>query len=68
LKKGNGIIMLDGIEYMVINRDFQVVLRMIEDMNDMMMKKKAIMIIPITPNVFSKKEMELLRRNTETVK
>jgi hypothetical protein len=68
LKKENGIILIDGVEYMVINRDFQVVLRMIEDMNDTVMKKKAIMILPITPNAFSKKEMELLRRNTETIK
>ncbi len=63
----SGIILLDGIEYLVSNNDFNKVLRMIDQVNDHISQSKAIMIIPVDPRAFEQKELALLERNMEKI-
>lgn len=60
-----GIVLLDGIEYLVSNNDFNKVLRMIDQINDHISQSKAVMIIPVDPRAFEQKELALLERNME---
>ncbi len=60
-----GIILLDGIEYLVSNNDFNKVLRTIDQVNDHISQSHAIMIIPVDPRAFDTKELALLERNME---
>jgi len=60
-----GIILLDGIEYLTSNNDFNKVLRVIDQVNDRISQSKAIMIIPVDPRAFDRKEPALLERNME---
>lgn len=59
------IILLDGIEYLVSNNDFNKVLRTIDQVNDHISQSHAIMIIPVDPRAFDTKELALLERNME---
>ena len=62
-----GIILLDGIEYLVSNNDFSKVLRTIDQVNDHISQSQAIMIIPVDPRAFDQKELALLERNMEKI-
>lgn len=62
-----GIVLLDGIEYLVSNNDFNKVLRMIDQVNDHVSQSQAMMIIPVDPRAFDQKELALLERNMEKI-
>jgi archaellum biogenesis ATPase FlaH len=61
------VILLDGIEYLVSNNDFNKVLRVIDQVNDHISQCKALMIIPVDPRAFEQKELALLERNMEKI-
>lgn len=61
----DGIILLDGIEYLVSNNDFNKVLRMVDQINDNITQSGCRMILPVDPRAFDQKELALLMRNME---
>lgn len=56
-------VIIDGLEYLVINNGFQQVLRFVEHINEQVMQSHSFVLIPISPNAFSEKELALLERN-----
>jgi hypothetical protein len=60
-------LILDGVEYLVVNNGFPQVLKFIEHVNELVMRSKAIMIIPVSPDAFDRKEMALLERDLEVI-
>lgn len=63
----SGIVLLDGIEYLVTNNDFTKVLRSIDQINDHIVQSHAVMVIPVDPRAFDQKELALLERNMERI-
>ena len=61
------MVIIDGLEYLVINNGFQQVLRFMEHVNEQVMQSKSTVVIPISPNAFSEKELALLERNVEVI-
>ena len=61
------VVLIDGLEYLVINNGFQQVLRFVEHINEQVMQSRSTVIIPISPNAFSEKELALLERNVEVI-
>lgn len=61
----DGIILLDGIEYLVSNNDFNKVLRMVDQVNDHITQSDCRLILPVDPRAFDQKELALLMRNME---
>ena len=61
------VLILDGVEYLVVNNGFAQVLKFIEHVNEIIMRSKSIMIIPVSPDAFDRKEMALLERNLEVI-
>ena len=57
------VVIIDGLEYLVINNGFQQVLRFVEHINEQVMQSKSTVLVPISPNAFSEKELALLERN-----
>jgi two-component system cell cycle response regulator len=64
-ENASGVILLDGLEYLVSNNDFNKVLRVIDQVNDQISQSTAVMIIPVDPRAFDPKELALLERNVE---
>lgn len=68
LSKGEGgIVMVDGIEYLVTNNDFKKVVRMIEQVNDSVMSYHGYLLISIDPRTFDPKELAILEKNYEII-
>jgi len=63
----NGVVLLDGVEYLITNNDFKRVARVLEQMNDSVMQHKGYLIIPIDPRAFDSKELAIIERNFERV-
>ena len=61
------VVLIDGLEYLVINNGFQQVLRFVEHINEQVMQSRSTILIPISPNAFSEKELALLERNVEVI-
>ena len=63
----NGVVLLDGIEYLVSNNDFNKVLRMVDQVNDHILQSTSRLILPVDPRAFDQKELALLERSMEKV-
>jgi len=61
------VVLIDGLEYLVINNGFQQVLRFAEHINEQVMQSRSTVLVPISPNAFSEKELALLERNVEVI-
>jgi hypothetical protein len=61
------VVIIDGLEYLVINNGFQQVLRFLEHVNEQVMQSSSTVLVPISPTAFSEKELALLERNVEVI-
>ena len=61
------VVLIDGLEYLVINNGFQQVLRFVEHINEQVMQSRSSVLVPISPSAFSEKELALLERNVEVI-
>jgi len=62
-----GVVVLEGLEYLVNNNDFTKVLRLIEDLHEKTIKYGCLMIIPVNPAVYSKRDVEMLQEEVDIV-
>jgi PAS domain S-box-containing protein len=61
-KVDNGVVLLDGIEYLLLDNDFISILRLIEQSNDTVMGSNSRLILQIDPETLDKKDYHLLKR------
>ena len=59
----NGIILLEGLEYLISQNSYQFILRFIQLINDKIMLSNCIIIITIDPLILSERELHLLERD-----
>jgi len=67
-KSQNGVVIVDGIEYLVTVNDFGRVIRSIDRWSEVVMANYSRLIISVNPKAFDRKELALLERNREVVK
>ena len=65
--RGETIILLDGIEYLITHSNFDQALHLIQGLIDKIGVNSSRLIIPLNPDVLSSKEMALLERDVGTV-
>ncbi len=53
-------ILLEGVEYLVSNNNFQVVLRLIQQLRDKVSTSDSKMLIPLNPNALEQRQLPLL--------
>ncbi len=58
-------ILLDGLEYLMINNDFPRILKFIEYIHEIVMQRKAVFLISLDERAFEDRELALLERNVE---
>ena len=61
------VVILDNIEYLIMQNNFQTVLRVLHLVRDKIMLSPAIMLIPIDPLSIDFKELRLIERECEVV-
>jgi hypothetical protein len=56
----NGIIFLDGVEYLISNNDFPKILKFIEMIHEKIVLSNGILLIPVNPSAMPKNNLDLL--------
>jgi hypothetical protein len=66
-KNKDGIVLLDGIEYLITSNDFRKVVRAIEQINDSVMNFGGYLIMTLDPKTFDQKELAILERYFDVI-
>lgn len=64
----NGVVLVDGLEYLVTSNDFGRVLKAVDRWTESAMTSASRLIISIDPRAFDPKELALLEKNKEVVR
>ena len=64
---GEAAVLLDGLEYLIVNNGFLQTLMFVEHVNEFVMQRKAVVLIPCSPEALEEKELALLERNLEVL-
>lgn len=64
---GEAVVLLDGLEYLIVNNGFLQTLMFVEQVNEFVMQRKAIVLLPVSPDALEEKELALLERNLEVI-
>lgn len=64
---GEGAVLLDGLEYLIINNGFLQTLMFVEHVNEFVMQRRAIILLPVSPDTLEEKELALLERNVKVL-
>lgn len=67
LGKEGGIILLDGIEYLITNNNFITVLKLIQSLRDQVAINRSIMLLSINPSTMDSHQINLLKREVDSV-
>ncbi len=60
-----GVVLLDGIEYLSLFNDFQRLQMFIEQMNDIVMESRAVLLVAVDPRLFDPRSLARLQRFAE---
>jgi hypothetical protein len=60
------VVLLDGLEYLIMQNGFETTLRFIQALNDLIILNKATLIVPVDPSSLSVKQLSLLEKEMET--
>ena len=66
-KSDDSVIMIDGVEFLIVNNGFDKVLKMIHRITEVVMEFKSCVIISVDPRALDVREMALLERNMEVI-
>ncbi len=64
---GNGIILLDGVEYLISANNFESVLKFLRHLIDDVSESKSVFMMSLTPGTLGEKEQKILKREMELV-
>lgn len=60
-----GIVLLDGLEFLLINNDFPRILKFVETLHEIVMQRRCILMLSVDDRAFDPKELAFLERNAE---
>lgn len=61
---GRTVILLDGLEYLLINNDYPRILKFMETLHEIVMQRRCVLLVSVDERAFEPREMALLERNT----
>src|SRR3990170_3362917 len=59
----HGVILLDGIEYLMMNNDFARILHFLEYVNEQIAIRRALLLLSLDDRAFDPKELALIEKN-----
>ena len=62
-KTEKGIVLLEGLEYLISQNSYQIILRFIQLINDKIMLSSNSFVVPLDPLILSERELHLLKRD-----
>ncbi|HKZ47471.1 MAG TPA: DUF835 domain-containing protein, partial [Thermoplasmata archaeon] len=67
MASGGGVIMLDGVEYLITNNNFITVLRLVQSLRDQIAINRAVLILPVNAATLDQNQRSLLEREADQV-
>jgi tetratricopeptide (TPR) repeat protein len=67
LSKQGGVVLLDGIEYLITNNNFITVLKLIQSLRDQVAINRSILLLSINPSTMDSHQINLLKREVDMV-
>ncbi len=68
LPRGNNVVILDRLDYLIVTNGFENTLRFIQRLNELFYLKKWVLLIALDPKILGKRELRLLENETNPVK
>ncbi|HOO04619.1 MAG TPA: DUF835 domain-containing protein, partial [Methanomassiliicoccales archaeon] len=65
--QGQGIVLLDGLEYLITNNNFLTVLRFVQSLRDQVAISNSIMLMVLNPSTLDANELNLLEKEVDGV-
>ncbi|MFW6195825.1 MAG: DnaA ATPase domain-containing protein [Thermoplasmatota archaeon] len=65
--KEDSLILLDGLEYLISNVNFEASLKFIRHMVDIVSETKSIFLVIVNPNALDEKQISILEREMDTI-
>jgi two-component system cell cycle response regulator len=59
----NGIVLLEGLEYLISQNSYHIILHFIQLLNDKLMLSDCVVAVPLDPLVLTERELHLLERD-----
>ncbi len=66
-QKGKGMVVLDGVQYLVSSTNFEAVLRFLRSLIDEVSESEAILAISVSPETMKPQEVSILEREMEVL-
>jgi len=63
----DGVVLLEGVEYLLLFNETKKVLSFVERVNDLIMSSHAVLLVPIDPPTLTPRTLAYLRRSAEIV-
>jgi isoleucyl-tRNA synthetase len=67
LTRKGGVVLLDGIEYLITNNNFITVLKLIQSLRDLVAINRSILLLSVNPSTLETPQINLLRREVDVV-
>jgi len=61
----NGVVLLDGFEYLIAHNDFSSILALLHDLSEKVSLQEAILLLPFDPSTIGEREFALIRREVK---
>jgi archaellum biogenesis ATPase FlaH len=69
INKGkDSIVILEGLEYLIAQNNFDIVLKFIQTLRDLVLLENSRLIIPLNKDAFNQKELAQLEKELEVLK
>lgn len=66
-KKENSVVMLEGLEYLITTNGFDLTLKLMHDVREIVVVNRARLIVPVAPLALEPKQLEMMRRFMEVI-
>jgi two-component system cell cycle response regulator len=66
-KSGESVVLVDGVEFLVLNNDFDKVMKMLNHISEAVMEHHSLLVVTVDPRTLSVRELALLERNMEII-
>jgi isoleucyl-tRNA synthetase len=67
LGQGKGVVLLDGLEYLITNNNFLTVLRFVQSLRDQVAISNSIMMMVLNPSTLDANELKLLEKEVDGI-
>lgn len=65
MPKGRHTVLLDGLEYLIENNGFEAVLAFVEHLDEFVMTRRAVVLLPVSPKALGAHEVAQLERDLD---